>query len=298
MTKIAHLTDLHFGSEDPVIVNTLVAELNAEPPDLVAISGDLTLGGRHSEFRAARAFINRLTAPTLAVPGNHDITPYNLPERFTNPYIRWRTEIDPETEPFWSDGTVAVIGLNTARRFSLQWDWSRGRVTRKRLLRLIARLDAVPDGVVRIVVAHHPLLPPETGPETPVAMGAARALAAFTQHHVALVLAGHLHRGYARLATVGDDPPLVLQGGTATSVRLRGEPNSYNRVAVHADGGVFVEVRAWDGQGWGTRAVGEADARALARMTNGRAGDVAAMTLGLHETAQIPPSIGVKAGSQ
>ncbi len=297
MTKIAHLTDLHFGSEDPVIVNALIAELNAEPPDLVAISGDLTLGARRSEFRAARAFMDRLTAPTLAVPGNHDITPYNLPERFINPYIRWRAEIDREMEPFWSDGTVAVIGLNTARRFSLQLDWSRGRVTRKRLRRLMARLDAVPEGVARIVVAHHPLLPPESEPGTPVAVGAAHALAALTQHHVALVLAGHLHRGFARLASVHHDPPLVLQGGTATSVRLRGEPNSYNRMMVNADGSVFVEVRVWEGQGWGTRAAGEADTRALARMANGRAGNIAAVTLGLDDTEPMPKSIDVRPGS-
>jgi len=121
MTQIAHLTDLHFGAEDPVIVNALIAELNAEPPDLVAISGDVTQGGHRSEFRAARAFMNRLTATTLAVPGNHDITPYNLPERFITPYVRWRTEIDREIEPFWTDGKVAVLGLNTVRRFAPHW---------------------------------------------------------------------------------------------------------------------------------------------------------------------------------
>ena len=154
-------------------------------------------GGWHTEFGAARAFLERLDAPKLAVPGDHDITPYNLLERFADSYARWRTMIGTETEPSWSDGVVAVLGLNTARRFGLNWDWSRGRVTRARLLRLIARLDAVPGGVVRVVVAHHPLLPPETEPETPVAGGAAAALAALTHHHVVLVLAGHLHRGYA-----------------------------------------------------------------------------------------------------
>ena len=156
----------------------------------------------------------------------------------------------------------------------------------------------MPEGVVRIVVAHHPLLPPETGIETPVAVGAARALAAMTQHDVTLVLAGHLHLGYARLASVGDDSLLVLQGGTATSVRLRGEPNTYNRVAVREDGAVSVEVRAWDGQAWGSRPIGKADARALAIMSIGRTGKVVAVTLGLHDPAQIPMSMGVKSGDQ
>jgi 3',5'-cyclic AMP phosphodiesterase CpdA len=253
MTRIAHLSDLHFGAEDPVVVEALIAELNADPPHLVVISGDLTQGGRYREFRAARNFINQLRAPTLAVPGNHDITPYNLLERFTDPYARWRTEIDGQTEPYWSDNTAAVLGLNTARRFGLTWDWSRGRVTKARLDRLIMRLEAVPAGKARIVVAHHPLLPPETRPHLVVAGGAVRAIAALSEHKVILVLAGHLHNGYARLASIGNQPPLILQGGTATSVRLRGEPNMYNRVEVDAGGAVSVQVRCWNGADWETQ---------------------------------------------
>ena len=250
MTRIVHLTDLHFGADDPVVVRALVAELNADPPDLVAISGDLTQGGRRAEFHAARAFMDSLHAPTLAVPGNHDITPYNLPERFADPYRRWRDIVGAETEPAWVDAEVAVLGVNTARRFGLSWDWSRGRFTHVRLRRLIRRLDAVPAGLARIVVAHHPLLPPEAQPETRVAGNAAEALMEMSRHQVVLVLAGHLHRGYARLASAGGQPPLVLQGGTATSTRLRGEPNSYHRVTVRGDGHVEVEIRVWDGGAW------------------------------------------------
>jgi 3',5'-cyclic AMP phosphodiesterase CpdA len=194
------------------------------------------------------------------VPGNHDITPYNLLERFTDPYARWRRAIDAETEPSWMDGEVAVIGLNTARRLGLSWNWSRGRVTHARLRRLLERLDAAPSGLARIVVAHHPLLPPISAPGTRVVGGAAGALRAMSAHGVVLVLAGHLHRGYARLASATGAPPLVLQGGTATSVRLRGEPNSYHRVTVAPGGDVDVEIRIWDGSVWVTRRDGEADA--------------------------------------
>jgi len=249
-TRIAHLTDVHFGATDPLVVAGLIAELNAFPPDLVVISGDLTMGARRSEFRAARQFIDSLPAPVLSVPGNHDITPYRLVERFFVPYARWHEAISPETEPVWTDSRVAVLGLNTARRMSRHLDWSRGRVTGFGLRRLVARLAALPAGLVRIVVAHHPLLPPEGEVSRQVAGNAARALAAFAAQNVRLVLAGHLHRSYARLSAPGGSGPLIVQGGSATSIRLRGEPNAYNRVTVFGDGMVRIEGRIWTGAGW------------------------------------------------
>ncbi len=249
MTRIAHITDLHFGAEDPDVVAGLAADIDADPPDLVAVSGDLTMGARPSEFRAARAFLDGLRAPWLAVPGNHDISPYNLAERFTDPYRRWRRMVSVETEPMWRDDEVAVLGLNSARRIGLHWDWSRGRFTAVRLRRIVARLDALPPSVIRVVMTHHPLLPPDASPDTPVAGGASNALAVFGRHGVALVLAGHLHRGYSRLATPTGEPPLVLQGATATSVRLRGEPNAYNRISF--EGGIpHVEIRVWQDGTW------------------------------------------------
>ncbi len=78
MTRIAHISDLHFGAEDPAVVAALAEELRADRPDLVAISGDLTMQARGAEFRDARQFMDGLGLPTLAVPGNHDLTPYKL----------------------------------------------------------------------------------------------------------------------------------------------------------------------------------------------------------------------------
>jgi 3',5'-cyclic AMP phosphodiesterase CpdA len=252
-TRIAHLTDLHFGATDPAVVAGLHAELRADAPDLVVVSGDLTMGARSREFREARAFLDDLGAPTLCVPGNHDISPYRLAERFLMPYARWRREMGAGTEPLWRNGSVAVVGLNTARRASVHPDWSRGRVSDHRLRRLIGRLDALPAHLTRIVVGHHPLLAPSDAETHPQVAGNARhALAEFAAHGVRLVLAGHLHRAYFRLAAPAGPSPLVVQGGSATSTRLRGEPNAYNRITIEDDGSAHIEGRIWDGGRWVT----------------------------------------------
>jgi 3',5'-cyclic AMP phosphodiesterase CpdA len=250
MTVIAHISDLHFGAEDAGVVAGLRRELNRDPPDLVAISGDLTQGGRRREFQAARAFIDSLASPVLAVPGNHDITPYNLPERFLDPYARWRDAIAQEVEPVWRDGRVAVLGLNTAHRAGLHWDWSRGRVTPSRLRRLLLRSAPMPPGLVRVVVAHHPFATPEGGPRGSLVGGARKALAAFADAGIGLILSGHVHRSFARAGSRTSGGPMIVQAATATSVRLRGEPNAYNRIAIDHRGRIDLEVRLWRDGDW------------------------------------------------
>jgi hypothetical protein len=66
---------------------------------------------------------------------------------------------------------------------------------------------------------------------------------------VDILLAGHVHTSHAGHTTVrcevADFSALVVQAGTATSTRGRGESNSFNAVKI-GDAGVEVEQHAWD----------------------------------------------------
>jgi 3',5'-cyclic AMP phosphodiesterase CpdA len=270
MRTLAHVSDLHFGAIDPGAVAALEADLATVAPDLVVVSGDLTQRGRRREFRAARAFLDRLARPLLVVPGNHDVPAFNLASRFLHPYRRFTHHITADLCPMVADTEMAVLGLNTARRAVRHWNWALGSVNRRQLARAAAGLANLGSDRIRVVVMHHPAVLPPGHRHGPMLFHAGRALGAFADSRVDLVLSGHLHRAHAAVAsvpTVRAGAPawsmIVAQAGSATSVRLRDEANGYNVIRLRSrPPRLDVETRAWTGAGFetvDTRAFDRAD---------------------------------------
>jgi 3',5'-cyclic AMP phosphodiesterase CpdA len=267
--RMAHLSDLHFGHHDEVLAPTLAPELDAQNLDLVVISGDFTQDGEEDEFQIARQFIDSLKAPVFAVPGNHDVPQVNLVRRLLSPYALYRKYINPELEPFVEIDNVAVVGLRTSRRLSPDMNWSNGFLDRKQLRALDGRLAAASPNAIRVIVAHHPLLYPESGePKRQRRVRRAdRALEEFSRLGVRLVLSGHFHLSYVRVherpGTVKEGAPeglrrataapiLVAQTSSTTSTRLRGHPNAYNLISIEGEH-IEIDVREWRDGGWITR---------------------------------------------
>ncbi len=272
--RIAHLSDLHFGRHDPRLLESLAADLAAQRPALVVISGDFAQIGSAAEFAAAGAFLRTLPAPYFAVPGNHDVPARNLLLRFTDPYRRYRRHVAPELEPFLVTGGVAIAGIKTSRRLRLGLNWAHGSISREQLAAVERRFRRAPAEAVKIVVAHHPLMGPTAAGMLRTVKRANMALDTFARLGVRLVLSGHFHLSYIRHHGGPDAvvdavpkgprraaaaPVIVAQASTTLSTRLRGHPNAYNLIDIQ-DGEITIRVRSWEGRGWETGETVHADA--------------------------------------
>jgi 3',5'-cyclic AMP phosphodiesterase CpdA len=106
-------------------------------------------------------------------------------------------------------------------------------------------------GVMKVLVTHHPFIPPPRDPQSDIAIGASHVLDRLESCGVDLLLAGHLHLAYhddiRSHHTSLKRSVLSIQAGTATSTRLRGEPNAYNWITLSRNL-VSVDVRIWNGR--------------------------------------------------
>jgi 3',5'-cyclic AMP phosphodiesterase CpdA len=243
---IAHLSDLHFGREDARVVEAVLEDMAGSRPDLVVVSGDLTQRARRRQFQAARAFLDRFPAPVLVVPGNHDIPLFDVARRFFSPLGRYRELVTADLDPLFHDDEMAVLGVNTARSNVVK----NGRLSHAQIDGIRARLQPLPPRVFKVLVTHHPFVPPPGTREHRVVGRGLQALQVAEACGVDLLLAGHLHVSHsgdvrAHHLTIRRSI-LVVQAGTATSLRVRGEPNTYNVLTV--DGPALgLAVRGWDG---------------------------------------------------
>ena len=242
---IVHLSDLHFGRVNPLLLDPLIRVVREVDPDLIAISGDLTQRARTYQFQEARAFLDALPKPRIVVPGNHDIPLHNVFARFLEPLTKYKRYITDDLQPVYEDKEVAIVGVNTARSLVFKG----GRINESQVSRLRDKFCSLGDDVVKVVVTHHPFDLPEGHDERDLVGRAKMAMTGLAECGADLFLAGHLHvshTGHTKRYNIHGYSALVVQAGTATSTRERGEANSFNLLRI-AHPAITVEKYEWDG---------------------------------------------------
>lgn len=202
------------------VLDRLVADMLAEGPDHIAVTGDLVNIALPEEFRQARIWLDGLDGGPdriTVIPGNHDAyVPF-----FRNPGVRhWRPYMLPNAGgerfprgqsgfPFVRQlGEIALVCLSSARATipGLASGW----LGTNQIRRLGPILDTLGrEGLCRVVLIHHPPLPGMTRWERALHdAGAMRRV--LVEHGAELVLHGHNHRAmYRVLETKGGPVPIV-----------------------------------------------------------------------------------------
>ena len=264
MRTLLHLSDLHFDHVDPVVVEAVVEFARELAPDLVVVSGDLTQRARAAQFRAARRFLDALPRPRIVVPGNHDVPLYNLVARFARPLENYFRYITTDLHPVHVDEELAVAGLSSARSLTFKG----GRINARQLEHLRDWLAGQDAHLVKVVVTHHPFELPEGHDEDDLIGRARLAMRAFAECGVDMLLAGHVHHGFtgstAERYRIDGYSALVVQAGTATSTRERGQENSFNVIRIERDR-IAVERVEWQPAGGGFKAMATTSFRRTAR---------------------------------
>ena len=240
---ILHCADLHFGHDVDLEQIAGLERLAADvAPNAVAIAGDITQRARHGEFQRALVFVQALRrlAPTLIVPGNHDVqwwaTPFDLIGAGPK-YEKYRRYFGEDLTPtLVIDGAIfcgvltsygVVAGSMTPNLNDMA---VKGHLPGRETERAGIRFAEESADLLRVMVMHQNLL---RGPISR-RMGLARWRQAWRNvmdTGVDLVLCGHDHQEVAGTLPNG---AVVATTGTHTSRTRGNRPSACNVIVADA----------------------------------------------------------------
>jgi 3',5'-cyclic AMP phosphodiesterase CpdA len=179
------------------VLDAIVADLQAQHPDHIAVTGDLVNLALRAEFAPARAWLESVGAAdrVSVVPGNHDAyvraTRHHFAETFADFMRGDSSPVSGEAGfPFLRRrGPLALIGVSTAVPTAPLL--ATGRLGQRQfdaLDRILATLSAEP--LFRVLLIHHPL---RSKSRYKRLTDSEHLLALLRRHGVDLILHGHDH---------------------------------------------------------------------------------------------------------
>jgi 3',5'-cyclic AMP phosphodiesterase CpdA len=256
-TTLFHCSDLHFGHPAvPEQYEAMERLIHERRYDVVAISGDLSQRARAGEFQRARAFIKHAeqTSKVICIPGNHDVewwkSPFGLGDE-EEMFETYRRYIDEDIEPVLHVPGVTFAGLNTSHgvlRQTLTWrlrDLSIIGVVRRAQIDRLRRVfvDAPPDDV-RVIVMHHNPVKGELSQRHGL-KNTSRALGAFADMSVDLVLCGHDHQDAIHYIEHTKKGTVISTAGTVSNRMRGGRPSSVNSISISPEK-IEVSTLVWN----------------------------------------------------
>ena len=215
-------------------LGAIVADMLAQAPDHIAMTGDVMNIGLPGEFPIAKAWLQTLGDPQQVsfTPGNHDAyVRANLPwinETFA-PWCSSDGESHTRFPYLRIRGEVALIGVSSGVPTAPLV--ASGRLGLEQREALAAMLDeAGAKGLMRVVMIHHP--PTQKGAGFARGLTDARQLEALLAHHGAeLVIHGHNHRLQVKHIPRPGGAPAIACVGVASASAVPGTP--LHRAAYH-----------------------------------------------------------------
>lgn len=275
--RIAQISDFHFTriSWNPLHLfskrilgnlNWLLArkssfsteQLEALPPfletlniDRILLGGDFTTTSLKSEFELAASFVDRLPAPWLAVPGNHDRYTYRAcREKHFYRYFSNVRNIERTTDFFnlSEHGVEAhclgdgwwIVTLDTCR--ATPFTSSQGSFSEQQEA-LCKELLALIEPDQRILLLNHYPFFDNGNPRHALQRGAALEKLVQSDRRIKAYLHGHTHR-HTIANLQPSDFPLILDSGCCAN-----QDNGSWNLLTFDDRQVSVDVYRWN-QGW------------------------------------------------
>jgi 3',5'-cyclic AMP phosphodiesterase CpdA len=177
------------------VLDALVADIRAQRPDHIAVTGDLVNLALEAEFAPSRAWLESVGAAehVTVIPGNHDAyvraTRHRAAEVWDD-YIRGDQADGGIAFPFLRRrGPVALIGVSSAvPTLPMMATGRLGPPQLEALERILAQLST--EQVFRVLLVHHPL---HSTSRVKQLTDSRKVHALLRKHGVELVLHGHDH---------------------------------------------------------------------------------------------------------
>lgn len=256
--RLVHLSDIHFGAyvdlEQIAVLERLIPGL---APAAIVISGDVSQRARHGEFQRALAFVElcRSTAPTLVVPGNHDVrwwaSPFGV--RGEGPkYRHYRRYFGNVLGPVLELDGLMIAGVVSAYGLALgSVTWKprdltvKGHLPASEVERARTAFAAAAPDACRILVLHHNVLRGQISNR----WGLARpheVHQALVRSGADLVLCGHDHQ--EAVGTL-DNGTVIATASTHTFMTRGRRPSAFNLIDIDR-AAILVRPMHWNGGGY------------------------------------------------